>query len=226
MYLKWTSKALSDLARLYDFMAPVNNPAAARTVQALAAAPSALYWLTHASANGLMSSSRTRCAGFSLGITRCAMNLRKPPSTCCGCGTPERIADRPYCRPVSQRRQGTSLGELCLSVRFFPFRELTPLRASSGVPLDYPGSFCGQALAQPGALPEFGDGFQSDNTTQSLRANIPAREIPCAPAEDHRKIGESLLQRMLTKNEHCQSRVSRVIRNDTLTTSRVTPTAL
>jgi len=100
------------------------------------------------------------------------------------------------------------------------------LRASSGVPLDYPGSFCGQALAQPGALPEFGDGFQSDNTTQSLRANIPAREIPCAPAEDHRKIGESLLQRMLTKNEHCQSRVSRVIRNDTLTTSRVTPTAL
>jgi plasmid stabilization system protein ParE len=42
MDLKWTSKALSDLARLYDFMAPVNKPAAARTVQALAAAPSAL----------------------------------------------------------------------------------------------------------------------------------------------------------------------------------------
>ncbi|MEF8734185.1 MAG: type II toxin-antitoxin system RelE/ParE family toxin [Candidatus Accumulibacter meliphilus] len=42
MDLKWTGKALSDLARLYDFMAPVNKPAAARTVQALAAAPSAL----------------------------------------------------------------------------------------------------------------------------------------------------------------------------------------
>ncbi|EXI90233.1 MAG: Plasmid stabilization system protein [Candidatus Accumulibacter regalis] len=42
MDLKWTSKALSDLARLHDFMAPVNQPAAARTVQALAAAPSAL----------------------------------------------------------------------------------------------------------------------------------------------------------------------------------------
>ena len=42
MELKWTSKALSDLARLYDFMAPVNKPAAARTVQALATAPSAL----------------------------------------------------------------------------------------------------------------------------------------------------------------------------------------
>ena len=42
MELKWTSKALSNLARLYDFMAPVNKPAAARTVQALATAPSAL----------------------------------------------------------------------------------------------------------------------------------------------------------------------------------------
>lgn len=39
MELKWTSKALSDLARLYEFLAPVNKPAAARTVQALTAAP-------------------------------------------------------------------------------------------------------------------------------------------------------------------------------------------
>ena len=42
MELKWTSNALSDLARLYEFLAPVNKPVAARTVQALAAAPSAL----------------------------------------------------------------------------------------------------------------------------------------------------------------------------------------
>ena len=42
MELKWTSKALSDLARLYDFLAPVNKPAAARTVQSLAAAPASL----------------------------------------------------------------------------------------------------------------------------------------------------------------------------------------
>ena len=42
MDLKWTSKALSDLARLYDFLASVNQPAAARTVQALAAAPASL----------------------------------------------------------------------------------------------------------------------------------------------------------------------------------------
>ncbi len=39
MELKWTRKALSDLARLYDFLAPVNSQAAARIVQTLAAAP-------------------------------------------------------------------------------------------------------------------------------------------------------------------------------------------
>ncbi|MEG6551290.1 type II toxin-antitoxin system RelE/ParE family toxin [Desulfocurvibacter africanus] len=42
MELKWASKALSDLARLYDFLAPVNREAAARTVQALTVAPSSL----------------------------------------------------------------------------------------------------------------------------------------------------------------------------------------
>jgi plasmid stabilization system protein ParE len=42
MELKWTSRALSDLARLYEFLAPVNKPAATRTVQALTAAPTSL----------------------------------------------------------------------------------------------------------------------------------------------------------------------------------------
>ncbi len=42
MELKWTSKTLSDSARLYEFLAPVNRSAAARTVQALTAAPSGL----------------------------------------------------------------------------------------------------------------------------------------------------------------------------------------
>ncbi|WP_434624714.1 type II toxin-antitoxin system RelE/ParE family toxin [Pseudomonas sp. Z1-29] len=42
MELKWTSKALSDIARLYEFLALVNQPAAARTVQHLTAAPTAL----------------------------------------------------------------------------------------------------------------------------------------------------------------------------------------
>ena len=42
MELKWTSKALSDLVRLYEFLAPVNQPAAARTVQSLTATPDTL----------------------------------------------------------------------------------------------------------------------------------------------------------------------------------------
>lgn len=38
MTLKWSGKAVSDLARLDDFLASVNRRAAARTVRALAAA--------------------------------------------------------------------------------------------------------------------------------------------------------------------------------------------
>ena len=42
MELKWTSKGLSDLVRLYEFLAPVNKPAAAKIVQALTKAPAIL----------------------------------------------------------------------------------------------------------------------------------------------------------------------------------------
>lgn len=42
MVLKWSAKGLSDLARLYDFLATVNPSAAARVAQSLAAAPSGL----------------------------------------------------------------------------------------------------------------------------------------------------------------------------------------
>lgn len=42
MELKWTSKALGDLVRLYEFLASVNEPAAARAVQALTKAPAML----------------------------------------------------------------------------------------------------------------------------------------------------------------------------------------
>lgn len=38
MNLEWTSKASGDLARLYEFLAVVNQPAAARVVQTLAIA--------------------------------------------------------------------------------------------------------------------------------------------------------------------------------------------
>ncbi|MBI5484768.1 MAG: type II toxin-antitoxin system RelE/ParE family toxin [Deltaproteobacteria bacterium] len=42
MELKWTSKALSDLVRLYEFLAPVNRSAAASVLQSLTAAPNRL----------------------------------------------------------------------------------------------------------------------------------------------------------------------------------------
>ena len=42
MELKWTAKALSDLARLHEFLVSVNKSAADRTVQALARAPNGL----------------------------------------------------------------------------------------------------------------------------------------------------------------------------------------
>lgn len=42
MEIRWTSKALSDLARLYEFLQPSSITAAARTVQILTAAPVAL----------------------------------------------------------------------------------------------------------------------------------------------------------------------------------------
>lgn len=42
MELKWTSKGLSDLVRLYEFLVPVNKSAAAKTVQSLTRAPSVL----------------------------------------------------------------------------------------------------------------------------------------------------------------------------------------
>jgi plasmid stabilization system protein ParE len=42
MELKWTTKALSDLVRLYEFLSPINKQAAASTVQSLTAAPAKL----------------------------------------------------------------------------------------------------------------------------------------------------------------------------------------
>ncbi len=42
MRLRWTNKALSDLARLYEFLAPTNKAAAARALQALTKAPTVL----------------------------------------------------------------------------------------------------------------------------------------------------------------------------------------
>ena len=42
MNIKWTSKALSDLVRLYECLLPVNKSAAVRIIQSLSNAPSKL----------------------------------------------------------------------------------------------------------------------------------------------------------------------------------------
>jgi plasmid stabilization system protein ParE len=42
MRLHWTASALADITRLYDFLAPLNQAAAARTVQSLTASPNTL----------------------------------------------------------------------------------------------------------------------------------------------------------------------------------------
>ncbi len=47
MGLKWTCAALSDLARLYGFLASIDKRAAARTVQSLTAAPAGLLAHPH-----------------------------------------------------------------------------------------------------------------------------------------------------------------------------------
>lgn len=42
MDLKWTTKALSDLVRLHEFLSPINKQAAASMVQSMTAAPTKL----------------------------------------------------------------------------------------------------------------------------------------------------------------------------------------
>ena len=56
-----------------------------------------------------------------------------------------------------------------------------------------------EAFAEVEIIP--GEGFEWDNSTRTLRGQIAAREIPRAPDPDdyHRKIGEGILARMLSK---------------------------
>jgi len=56
-----------------------------------------------------------------------------------------------------------------------------------------------EAFAEVEIIP--GDGFEWDSTTRSLKGKVAAKEIPRAPDTDdyHRKLGEAILARMLTK---------------------------
>lgn len=56
-----------------------------------------------------------------------------------------------------------------------------------------------EAFAEVEIIP--GPGFEWDNNTKTLRGQVSAKEIPRAPDPDdyHRKIGEAILAKMLTK---------------------------
>jgi len=90
MELKWTSKGLSDLARLYEFLATVNQPAAVRTVQQLTAAPTMLIG-TRVWVNAWKSLNHVMYDGFWWGITRCDTRSWVLSFTCYDFGTRVRI---------------------------------------------------------------------------------------------------------------------------------------
>ena len=80
MELRWTSKAVADMTRLYDFLAPVNIPAAAKVVKALTAAPTRL--LEHPRIGEVFrNSSLARSDASSSANTRCAMKSGMLSST-------------------------------------------------------------------------------------------------------------------------------------------------
>jgi len=112
MELRWTSKALSDLARLYDFLSPVNKPAAARTVQALAAAPASLL-VNPRIGEKLDEFDPREVRRILVGKyeMRFATKSRNPRSTCCGCGIHARIGSDTG-RLVAEHGKSSRIGML------------------------------------------------------------------------------------------------------------------
>lgn len=90
MDLKWTNKALSELARLYDFLAPVNKTAAGRTIQSLTSAPASLL-ANPRTANDSTNSNRAKSGASSPGTTKCATRFAKQHFTCCDSGIHAKI---------------------------------------------------------------------------------------------------------------------------------------
>ena len=91
MELKWTSKGLSDLTRLYDFLAAVNQSAAARIVQQMSAAPTT--FLTNPRIAEQLEEFEPRdVRRILVGHYEMRYELRAPPSICCACGIPAKIA--------------------------------------------------------------------------------------------------------------------------------------
>lgn len=89
MELKWTSKALSDLSRLFDFLVLASKPAAARTVQSLTQAPVILL-THHVWENSCFSLNPGRSDGFLLASTKSVTKLMARLFMYCVCGTHEK----------------------------------------------------------------------------------------------------------------------------------------
>ncbi|SBW84085.1 Conserved hypothetical protein [Pseudomonas veronii 1YdBTEX2] len=109
MELKWTNKALCDIARLYEFLAAVNQPAAARTVQQLTAAPTTLQ-ANPRIGERLGEFDHGMCAEFRSATMKCAMRLQALLFTCCVYGKPARTADDRNCRVASL------IGQKCMLI--------------------------------------------------------------------------------------------------------------
>ncbi len=99
MRLKWTSKALSDLARLYEFLAPVSKQAAAGIVQSLAAAPTRLKEYPRIGEK-LNEFEPREIRRLLVNHSRYATRSKGPPSMCCVFGIQRRIGNRTLSLPL------------------------------------------------------------------------------------------------------------------------------
>jgi len=92
MEIQWTGKAMSDLARLYEFLAPVNQPAAVKVVRSLTSGATRLVD-NPALVSRCINLTREMFGGFRSVITKFDMKFRAAPFSSCGSGTPVRIAE-------------------------------------------------------------------------------------------------------------------------------------
>ncbi|WGZ56489.1 type II toxin-antitoxin system RelE/ParE family toxin (plasmid) [Providencia alcalifaciens] len=81
MELKWTSKALSDLSRVYDFLALSNSVAAARVVQTLTKAPMLLLIKNPRMGEQLFQFIARDLADMGISGRRFALNIDVTPAT-------------------------------------------------------------------------------------------------------------------------------------------------
>jgi plasmid stabilization system protein ParE len=90
MVFKWVGKALSDMARLYEFLAAVNQPAAASVVQALTATPTRLL-LNPFIGEKFDEFEPRKVRRIFAGQYEMRYEIHGQPSMCCGFGIRERI---------------------------------------------------------------------------------------------------------------------------------------